>query len=210
MQTIFLQEGGELVNYIGVFFILGLILLCIVIAFLTTLSSTIKAVQPANRTISPSQVYLMLIPLFNYIWIFIMVSRIADSIEKEFKSRNIIRQKPTYSIGLAYAILTLSCVLINYILPREFLMFFGIIWLATLICFISYWVSISNVKNELHNSNSFSYNTQSSSNTPPHNNSGYQGQYSGGHNNHNNAFQSPNQNHPNDNNGEYKSGDLYS
>jgi Na+/phosphate symporter len=79
----------------------------------------------------------MLIPLFNIIWQFIMVSRIADSIAEECVRLNIPvkEKKPTYNSGLTWNI----CNFLT-IIP-----FIG--GLAALITFILYWVKVNEYKN---------------------------------------------------------------
>jgi len=51
------------------------------ILFLLTLQNTLKRVCKKNRMIEPGQVWLNLIPLFNIVWQFIMINRIADSLK---------------------------------------------------------------------------------------------------------------------------------
>jgi hypothetical protein len=69
--------------------------LIIVILFLINIQNLLKAVNPVNRKMSPGQVWLMLIPLFNIVWQFILVQRVAESIEAEYNMRNIpIERKP--------------------------------------------------------------------------------------------------------------------
>ena len=199
--------------------IIGL-LIWMVFAFLGTLKSAIQVVKPHNRRINPNEVYLMLIPLFNNVWVFIMVNRMADSFDNELRSRNLTyTPKPTYNIGLAYAVLNLACLILPYILPFYYLGYSLVVNIALIVCFIAYWISVSNIKSELesgvgsnitNNSNVFNNNQQSNSNI----NGGYQGGYSGGHNNHKSSYSPPLQNNPtnhpnNDSSTEYKSGDLY-
>jgi heme/copper-type cytochrome/quinol oxidase subunit 2 len=57
------------------------------ILFLMALSKCLKQISPRNRTMEPGQVWLNLIPLFNYVWMFMTVFKIAESLEKEFRSR---------------------------------------------------------------------------------------------------------------------------
>ena len=54
----------------------------------------------------PLETQILLIPLFNIVWQFIVVNRIADSLAAEFKMRNINvnQSRPTYDLGIAYCI----------------------------------------------------------------------------------------------------------
>jgi hypothetical protein len=144
-------DNGDLVlGLIGLGFIL--VMLVAYIFFLITQQNTLKSIKPHNQKMSPGNVWLRLIPVFNLIWQFIVVARIADSIRAEIDDRNntsflgstepvfsnnkILR--PTYAIGLATCILVL-CVFIPFI---ESLVFLG--WL---VCWIIYWTQLVQYKN---------------------------------------------------------------
>jgi uncharacterized membrane protein YphA (DoxX/SURF4 family) len=109
------------------------------IFYLITLQKTLEAVTPANRKMPPGQVWLLLIPLFNYIWQFFTVSNIADSIKLECERLNIpvSEERPTYNIGLTKNILSL-CVFIPF--------FGGLASLAFIVCWIIYWVKVNEYK----------------------------------------------------------------
>jgi Na+/phosphate symporter len=106
------------------------------IFFLLTLQNTLKVISPENRKMQPSNVWLMFIPLFNIIWQFIMVDRIAQSISAECVKLNIaVKQtKPTYNIGLAWNIC--NCI--------SFIPIIG--GLTALVMFILYWVKVGEYK----------------------------------------------------------------
>ncbi len=116
------------------------------IFFLLTLQNTLKSISEENRKMPPSNVWLMFIPLFNLVWQFIMVDKIAQSIGAECARLNIPVKdaKPTYNIGLAWNI----C---------NFLSIIPIIGgLAALVIFILYWVKVSEFKKLiLANQNNF-------------------------------------------------------
>ena len=83
---------------------------------------------------------------------FIVVNSLSNSIEKELKSRGIaFGSKPTYGIGLAYAILSVSIPVFNYIFPVMDYVLIAII--AGVVCFISYWSNVSGYKNKLESLN---------------------------------------------------------
>src|SRR5215217_3595495 len=114
------------------------------IFFLLTQQNTLKAIQPHNRTMSPGQVWLQLIPIFGMIWQFFVVSKISDSLRRELAARNTTFSfeekpnavvtanlpRPTYSIGIAYCILMWGMIvpLLN-----------GVFALAAIVCWIIYW-----------------------------------------------------------------------
>ena len=119
-----------------ILFILIPILLLPGIFFLITLQKTLQAISPENRRMPPANVWLMLIPLFNIVWQFIMVDKIAESIAAECTKLNIQRSdpKPTYNIGLAWNICNI-------------LTFIPFVGLAALVTFILYWVKVAEFKN---------------------------------------------------------------
>lgn len=105
-------------------FLFLLLFLIPAIFFLITQQNTLKAIQLQNRSMSPGEVWLQLIPVFNLVWQFVVVRRIADSIRKELNSNTTFSfeenqdhtmyeggERPTYQIGIAYCILiTLSVI----------------------------------------------------------------------------------------------------
>ena len=51
--------------------------------FLLTQQNTLKAIRRENRRLRPGLVWLQLIPIFNFCWMFVVVTRVADSLYKE-------------------------------------------------------------------------------------------------------------------------------
>ncbi len=58
-------------------------------------------ISEENRKMNPSHVWFMLIPIFNIVWQFIMVSRIAESIGEECIRLNIPGKMPSQLTALA-------------------------------------------------------------------------------------------------------------
>lgn len=111
------------------------------IFFLLSLQKALTACQPDNRRMPPNNVWLLLIPLFNIIYQFIVVNSIAESLEGEFKQRNIpVEPSPGRSLGMAWCILGL-CGVIPFI--------GALAGLAALICWILYWVKIAGLTKQL-------------------------------------------------------------
>ena len=108
------------------------------ILYLVTLQNTLKAISPENRRMAPANVWLLFIPIFNYVWQFFTVSYIADSIAAECIRLNIpvSEKRPTFGIGTAKNILSLVGLVIPVIGP-----------LATLVCWRIYWVKVNQYKN---------------------------------------------------------------
>lgn len=112
------------------------------IFFLLTLQRTFDEISPENSLLPSAQVWLALIPFFGLIWQFVIVIKMADSLQMEFKKKNIeIKElRPGYNIGLVYCILY-ACTIIP---------FFGFLTgFAGFICWIIYWVNINDYRNML-------------------------------------------------------------
>jgi ACS family hexuronate transporter-like MFS transporter len=108
------------------------------IVFLLTLQRAVERCAPQNRELSPGQVWLILIPLFNFVWQFILVSRIAKTLSREFASRGTPPAPVPDDYGRSFG--TAWCVL-NVV---SFIPFVGILTgLAGFMCWIIYWVEIS-------------------------------------------------------------------
>ena len=134
--TAFLALGA-----VFIIIILGAFLVPLIF-FIITLQNALLAVSPHNRKMPPGNVWLLLIPIFHIVWLFIVVGNIADSYRSEFLERNITmaEQRPSYSIGLAAAILQACCVVpvVSILAGPGFL-----------VCWIIYWVKVAALKNEL-------------------------------------------------------------
>ena len=76
----------------------------LLVLFLYTITETLNKVRPENRDLEPGKVWLNLIPVFNIAWMFVTVSRLASSIEKEFESRDLEdRGDGGRKLGLGFA-----------------------------------------------------------------------------------------------------------
>ncbi|MBX3256014.1 MAG: hypothetical protein KF862_17900 [Chitinophagaceae bacterium] len=117
------------------------------IFYLLTLQKTLSVISPLSRMMSPQQVWLLLIPLFNIVWHFIMVSRLSDSIKNECARLHIPlkEEKPAYSLGIGIMCLYLVAVVINSsgIAP----VIGSLLVLASFTGWIVYWVKINSYKN---------------------------------------------------------------
>lgn len=106
------------------------------IFYLLTLQKTLERCSPQARTMPPGQVWLLLIPFFNVIWQFLVVTSIAASLRNEFNRRNIplTEPEPGKSIGMVLCIATVAGIipLLNFIAGP-----------VSLVCWIIYWLKIS-------------------------------------------------------------------
>ena len=132
--------------------------------FLLAQYKTLKTISPANREISPGEVWFQLIPVFNLYWQFVVVTRIADSLLKEqvflesqddsilgipdFDAVEAIGNRPTYKIGITWCTLFLLDVIMARLqwITMDHTIIRGLIGLSAMICWIIYWVEL--VKNK--------------------------------------------------------------
>jgi len=133
--------------------------LVVYILFLVAQQNTLRSIKPHNQKMPPGHVWLQLIPVFNFVWQFIVVNRIAASIRAEIDDRvsttflgtaepvflNDKTPRPTYNIGVAACILSFGVftVFIDSIeAPGSY------VAMAFLVCWIVYWVQLVQYKNK--------------------------------------------------------------
>ena len=98
--------------------------------------------MPAN------QVWLLLIPVFNIVWQFIVVDKVSKSIVAEYNMRSIaVEERPTYNIGITYCILSLC----NWIPIIGFLAS-----IAILVFGILYWVKTAEYRRSIESMEPYS------------------------------------------------------
>lgn len=122
-------------------FVFLLVFLVPYIFFLLTLYRTAEQISIENRRLAPAQVWLLLIPLFNLFWMFVVINKLANSIRQECDRLNISYSQPTPTkdIGNIYALLAIASLMpvIGF--------FFG---LGALICWIIYWTQVARYRKQ--------------------------------------------------------------
>ena len=106
-------QGADPAVMMGVMCAYGVVIVIAIIIhifFLNTLSKCFKQIAPRNRSMEPGQVWLSLIPLFGTVWIILTILRLAESLEKEYRSRG-LRGDGDYGkqSGLIYIISSFVC-----------------------------------------------------------------------------------------------------
>lgn len=120
--------------------LLILLLLVPTILYFISLQKALEAVSRENRMMPPGQVWLALIPIFNFFWMFFVVYKIATSFQLECYRLNIptTELKPTQGIGNAKNILRLC----------TFIPVLGIFaYIGFVVCWITHWVKVNQYKN---------------------------------------------------------------
>jgi hypothetical protein len=148
MQPVFdfviLGATGWLIFIGFIQMILVCILLILSVFYLVIAQNTLSAISVENRKLHPKQVWLSLIPLFGFIWMYIIVNRITDSLREEFNKRNIKVPESGFGIriGIAYCtLLWISTVLIMEI--------GGVTGIAGIVCMIIYLSKLNRYRKEL-------------------------------------------------------------
>ena len=137
METEFL--GGALAGFF-MLFLIGFIVVGIL--FILNLQKTIAACSKENQAMPPSNVWLILIPLFGIYWQFHIVFKIRDSLTKEYNSRELSLDEvnSSYQVGLWMCIT--SCLSIIPIINL-------FSWIAYLVLYIMYWVKTASIRGKL-------------------------------------------------------------
>jgi len=106
------------------------------VLYILSLRNALERCSPASRTMPPDKAWLLLIPIFNAVWHFFVVSHVAQSLSNEFRSRNvpIVDPEPGKSVGIAMCTLYI-CGVIPLLGP--------LFWFAGFICWIIYWLKVS-------------------------------------------------------------------
>ncbi len=124
------------------FIVIALLPLVPIVFYLIMIQSILRMISIENQKMNPDLVWLMLIPIFGFVWQFIFVKKVSDSLKAEFIKMNILinEEIPGFSIGISYYIL-FCCLIIPKI---------GIIaFIGGVICWVIYWNRIKLYKNQL-------------------------------------------------------------
>lgn len=118
--------------FIAVFAGLPLIFFCI------SLSKTLGAVDPGLREQAPGSAWLLIIPLFNTIWVFLMVIAVHKGfVRMTAAGRLAAPSDGAYKLGIAMAVLWALC-LVPYLN-------FGVM-LPAVVVFILYWMKLGELR----------------------------------------------------------------
>lgn len=120
------------------------VILVAAIFYILTLSRALQKCSPASRTMEPNMVWLLLIPLFNIVWSFLVVIALGKSLGNEFRLRNLPSPGPDPGRGIGLAMCVCgACGIIPLIgLIPSFIGF--VLWIV-------YWIKISEFSRMLDN-----------------------------------------------------------
>ena len=132
---------GELFILLPIILLVFCLILVPVVFFILTLRKALLRCAQQSRTMEPDHVWFLLIPFFNIVWQFIVVTRMSVSLANEYRRRNLpIEPEPGKTLGITFCVLNL-CGWIPIIG-----IFTGI---AGLVCWIVYWVKIAGFSEKL-------------------------------------------------------------
>jgi hypothetical protein len=142
------MDQGVFAGLLGFVCLILAAAIVVLVFYLLTLQKALNRVSRRNRLMEPGLVWLQLIPVFNIVWNFFIVTRIPDSLRNEFRDRD--RDDGSdygRTIGLTYAILVVVAIPFQVLSNLSRSPVVGLILLpvalANLVLFILFWVKIA-------------------------------------------------------------------
>ena len=131
--------------------IAAIVNIVITILFCRSLIKTLSFIRSENKTIQPAIIWLLIVPVINYIVNFIVVFGMSKSIAEELKSRDFEEEeRPAFSSGLAFAILSLaSLAVVLFPIPSSLTVLVAVVGFSQIFFFVQYWMKIIWYKNIL-------------------------------------------------------------
>lgn len=125
-----------------------IIILTLYILFLLTLQNTLRAISPELRLIEPGTVWRILIPFYNFYFVFVLIQRLASSIAAHLEASGepVPNSRPTVNIGLLWAILTITNFFLNAV---NFFDLNSLLTMLSIVCLIIYWISVATYKKKI-------------------------------------------------------------
>ena len=80
--------------------------LVVAMLFLSAIVRVLRRVPAEHRRMEPGQVWLNLIPVFNFVWVTVTVERVAESLRSEFTARSL--HGPDERYGRKYGLTVLA------------------------------------------------------------------------------------------------------
>ena len=117
------------------------------ISYLLTLRKALERCDRQSRTTSPDSVWLMLIPLFSFVYQFILVDDIGKSLAREYARRGLASEErePGWALGIAMGVLHIAGWIARLLIDLPGLrgLIVSVVSLAGLACWILYWIKIA-------------------------------------------------------------------
>lgn len=68
------------------------------LAYTLSLQKAFSRISPEHREMEPTRVWLLLIPLFGFIWHFLVVAKLSKSFRNSFKAQGIEMKDPSFGM----------------------------------------------------------------------------------------------------------------
>jgi hypothetical protein len=138
----------------------------VVIRFFYNMQQAMNTISPKNRVMDGGMVWLNLVPLLNFVWVFIFNNALQNSYRKEFSERG-IREKVDLGSGIVYPVLNLAMFIFPFFvglliaegnqgileeiedLNEWSTMIYILFGFGTLVMWIVYWSEVTNLKSKL-------------------------------------------------------------
>lgn len=115
-----------------------LLLFTIAILFIRSIHQLYQNANPEFRTIEPIMTWLLMLPLFNFVWMFVVLRSVQQLLYQELRIRNIVFEGDRlYNIGVVLGV------------SNIFILFPYVRWVSiptSLVLFIIYWSQILKYK----------------------------------------------------------------
>lgn len=101
----------DLVDYIWVFFLV--VGIPVLIIWMVIMNKALDQVSHDLRRMEPGAVWLCLIPVFGFVWQFLVAGAVSEGLAKELLARNMFpkEEKPAYGYALSGCILICCCII---------------------------------------------------------------------------------------------------
>lgn len=97
-------EFQKLLPYVPYLVVAGMLRIILLVTLSLQIDKTINLIKEENRCLRKGHAWLMILPLFNIYWNFIVVRRMVDSFNNEFYDRQVaVEENPTLKMGYLFA-----------------------------------------------------------------------------------------------------------
>jgi hypothetical protein len=152
----------------------------VVIRFFYNMQQAMNTISPKNRVMDGGMVWLNLVPMLNFVWVFIFNNALQNSYRKEFSERG-IRGKVDLGSGIVYPVLNLAMFIFPFFaglliaegnqgvleeiedLDDWSTMIYILFGLGTFVMWIVFWNEVINLKSKLVLSSGYGQHIQNES-----------------------------------------------
>jgi len=106
--------------------------------YLIALQKALEAIDPAMRPVTPGLVWLQLIPIFNLVWLFILVNHLKKGYAK-MSAAGRLRSETTagFGVGIAMACLSVACAIPGVATVAV---------IPAMVCWVLHWIQVNEAR----------------------------------------------------------------